>query len=142
LLGQDGNDFLIGDASNDSLDGGSGRDTLEGRNGQDTLTGGSGNDLLAGDRGDDLLIGNTGKDRMQGGGDRDRFALQSGKGFALIIDFQQGQDQLGLSGTLTFSRLSFSQRRTAAVIRFQDDKLAELEGVTASALTPNDFTFI
>ncbi len=75
VLGQRGNDTLIGGATdetliggpgNDTLTGGVGADRLFGRGGDDWLYGGDGSDLLAGGRGMDHLFGDAQTDHIRG----------------------------------------------------------------------------
>ena len=57
LIGNDGDDSMLGSAGKDSLDGGLGNDVLRGQGASnDTLTGGLGNDTLDGGAGGDVLI--------------------------------------------------------------------------------------
>lgn len=73
FIGSQGNDYvnlsdatvaltLIGNAGNDTLIGGRGNDSLEGNGGNDVLRGGAGNDTLIGNGGGDWLYGGTGND--------------------------------------------------------------------------------
>jgi Ca2+-binding RTX toxin-like protein len=64
LLGNAGNDILLGLGGKDRLLGGDGNDDLQGGNGKDRLVGGKGNDRLEGGGGRDVLIGSKGKDRF------------------------------------------------------------------------------
>jgi len=52
LLGQAGNDLLVGGDDNDTLDSGAGKNVLIGGRGADNLTGGSGEDLVIASRTD------------------------------------------------------------------------------------------
>ena len=56
MLGDDGDNRLIGFNGEDDIQGGAGDDTLKGGRGDDTLDGGAGNDILKGGLGDDTLI--------------------------------------------------------------------------------------
>jgi Ca2+-binding RTX toxin-like protein len=64
LLGQGGNDRLVGTGADDLLDGGRGNDTLFGEAGDDTLRGGPGDDVLIGRGGNDRLIGGPGNNQL------------------------------------------------------------------------------
>ncbi len=66
LIGQDGNDRLIGGQGDDKILGGAGNDKLIGRSGHDLIVGGEGNDRLVGNRGKDTLDGGQGDDRLLG----------------------------------------------------------------------------
>lgn len=76
ILGEAGNDLLVGGASfdwleggndNDTLDGGGAADTLFGGAGADSILGGAGNDRISGDEGNDTLDGGDGADSLHGG---------------------------------------------------------------------------
>lgn len=71
LLGQTGNDSLIGSYFSELMDGGGDDDSLNGNGGDDTLMGGIGDDVLFGGTGNDSLTGGEGKDTF-------RFAMDSG----------------------------------------------------------------
>lgn len=120
LAGDDGDDTLLGGNGQDSLSGGAGDDWLAGGMGDDLLVAGPGTDTLDGDAGNDTLVGafgNTGDtwgnylnagigndvlrigagDIATGGAGADRFELSSDQaagGFARIMDFDAGQDEL------------------------------------------------
>lgn len=93
LLGDDGDDVLIGSphidqlngsAGNDTLLGGDSRDTLRGGSGADVLNGGSGNDLVVGQGGSgDVLTGSTGDDTLNGGAGTDFLVEQGDTDFTL-----------------------------------------------------------
>lgn len=124
ILGEQGNDTLIGGALNDVMDGGGQRDTLRGRAGDDDLTGGAEGDYLYGGRGmdlltgqggndqlfgggdDDTLIGSAGRDRLNGqrgddtllgGPDKDWFIFNRNAGDDVVLDFQEGTDLIDLT---------------------------------------------
>tara|TARA_R110002072_G_scaffold173600_2_gene328368 strand:+ start:158142 stop:160550 length:2409 start_codon:yes stop_codon:yes gene_type:complete len=93
LLGDDGDDVLIGSphidqlngsAGNDTLLGGDSRDTLRGGSGADVLNGGGGNDLVVGQGGSgDVLTGGTGDDTLNGGAGTDFLVEQGDTDFTL-----------------------------------------------------------
>ncbi len=133
LDGADGDDILYGDQGSDTLIGGNGNDLLAGSQGDDVLDGGDGNDILYGGQGEDVLIGGFGSDRLfgdagfdtfylewgadtvTGGKDKDTFILFPTLGgntlaeAAVITDFKPLEDQLELSGGLTFEGLNIFQ---------------------------------
>ena len=113
-----------------------------GNGGSDKLCGFEGNDSLYGGKGDDYLIGGLGNDLLHGGMGRDRFVLTAGSGPDLITDFTKGEDLLVLASGLTFAQLSITQNGNAAFIRIGQNNqlLAALNGVPASAIDLNDFT--
>lgn len=87
-----------------------GPDTLVGGAGDDILLGGGGNDLLIGGPGDDVLEGGAGGDMLIGcaGANIFRFGAMDARARLsvpdcsgdVVLDFQQGQDKLDLSGFL------------------------------------------
>jgi Ca2+-binding RTX toxin-like protein len=107
LLGDEGNDRLIGDERMNSLAGGPGDDILDGQGDRDFLAGDSGDDVLTGGPGDDRLCGDTvdsffwsygypvcggvGADRLDGG-DGDDF-LVGGGGTDVFVG-GEGRDQV------------------------------------------------
>ncbi len=133
LNGVDGDDILYGDEGNDSLTGGNGNDLLAGSQGNDTLNGEAGNNILYGGAGDDILIGGLGSDRLFGDGGSDTFYLEWGADTvtggkdkdtfilfptlggsslaeaAIIRDFSPLEDELELTGGLTFEGLNIFQ---------------------------------
>ncbi|WP_282608079.1 M10 family metallopeptidase C-terminal domain-containing protein [Pelagibius sp. Alg239-R121] len=64
MIGNGGNDKLYAAEGDDYLAGGSGNDRLYARAGDDTLSGGSGNDLLYANEGDDVVYAGGGNDRV------------------------------------------------------------------------------
>ncbi|MEG4801103.1 DUF4347 domain-containing protein [Microcoleus sp. ARI1-B5] len=169
ILGLEGNDWMNGNQDNDTVDGGIGDDTIYGGKGEDSLVGfngedilfgnrasdkidggesndslygGSGNDLLTGGNGDDFLVGETGEDTLIGGFGRDVFLLAPSQGIDTILDFEKGQDLIGLSGGLTFSQLSFTSANNATLISVASSGqvLASLTGVASNLLGIEDFT--
>ncbi|MEM9219522.1 MAG: calcium-binding protein [Cyanobacteria bacterium P01_F01_bin.150] len=160
LIGLEGNDVLIGGNGNDVLRGDEGRDKLNGGNGNDNLKGGKGRDTLLGGKGDDVLNGGDGKDRIKAGGGndqitigrgRDRITLGRGrdvvsigpKGFAVIDDFQSGQDKLKLVGSLNrlaFDALDISKQGNSVLIASNGDSIAQLKGLAVDDITVADFS--
>ena len=114
-FGGSGNDLLFGGSDNDELFGDDDDDTLFGGIGSDSLDGGSGNDRLLGVNSDtDELFGRSTIDTLTGGGGSNTFVLGEGddvfydsgisdnlgtNDYALITDFQLGQDSLELAGS-------------------------------------------
>lgn len=93
--GGKGNDLLTGSKLKNTLLGGSGNDKLNGAQGNDYLDGGDGNDHL---------IGGSGKDTLMGGNGKDTFEARSEKGHIIIVDFENGVDNILLAdGTKDFS---------------------------------------
>lgn len=119
VLGEAGNDTLIGSAFGDSIDGGDGNDLVVGGRGADTLSGGAdndvilggsdndsvaggiGNDSISGQRGSDTLSGDDGNDTLFGASGRD--SIRGGDG-ADMIHGGPGPDSLfGESGDDTIN---------------------------------------
>jgi Ca2+-binding RTX toxin-like protein len=67
LLGEAGNDTIVGGPYEDLLIGGGGNDDLRGGDGPDDLHGGPGKDLMAGGAGGDDFSGGSGRDDIRGG---------------------------------------------------------------------------
>ncbi|MEM9216465.1 MAG: S8 family serine peptidase [Cyanobacteria bacterium P01_F01_bin.150] len=159
-FGGDGRDRIRGNSADNRLDGGRGNDKLVGRNGADTLLGnagtdrlrggkdndqllgGDGNDRLLGGSGDDLLDGGTGINRLVGQQGDDIFVLNSGDGYSVIQDFEDGGDRIGLSQGLDFNSLGFSQTDKGVEILLGSDRLALVNGIQTTDLTQADFTTV
>jgi Ca2+-binding RTX toxin-like protein len=118
------------------------KDLRFGNGGRDKLCGCQSNDTLTGPKGYDYLIAGLGNDILSHGIGRDRFVLTAGSGHDLIADLTKGEDLLVLAGGLTFAQLSITQNANAAFIRINQNNqlLAALNGVPASATALNDFT--
>jgi len=67
LIGFSGNDTIFGNGNDDLLYGDEGRDYLEGGSGNDVLDGGTQNDFLIGGLGNDYLYGREDNDTLYGG---------------------------------------------------------------------------
>ena len=118
------------------------KDLRFGNGGRDKLCGCQSNDTLYGPKGYDYLIGGLGNDILSGGMGRDRFFLTAGSGPNLITDLTKDEDLLLLDRGLTFAQLSITQNVNAAFIRIGQNNqlLAAVNGVLASAIDVNDFT--
>ena len=166
MYGGDGNDKLGGSNESNLLSGDEGNDKLKGKGGDDVLIGGGGNDKLIGGGGDDILFASTGtgyayeteKDKMKGNGGKDLFVIETPynstyvkKGVAIIKDFEDGTDFIGLVGrdfgvydpslynNLTYDELVFKNSKKGAVIEHEGDKIAVLKNVDANDLSRDDF---
>ncbi len=100
LLGNGGNDTLIGGSAYDQINGGEGDDEIRGNGGHDRLIGFTGNDLIYGGEGNDSVFagdglntvyGDTGNDLIFGGADVD--TIYGGDGIDQIFGLD-GNDQL------------------------------------------------
>ena len=104
LVGLDGNDTITGDLGDDRLVGGNGLDSLDGGDGDDVLVGNLGNDTLRGSDGDDRITSGGGFDFMTGGNGADTFIFaalsHSGATTAsadVIGDFVRGDDRIDVA---------------------------------------------
>jgi serralysin len=139
-----GDDIITGNGGNDTLSGNKGNDIISGGTGNDQLLGGKGDDNLSGGEGNDTLIGAAGADLLIGGGGRDVFVLGVGAGTDTLIDFQKGQDLIGLSGGLSFNQLRVTPGDfiTTIEIARNGEVLASIPGLSSSPLTASDFISI
>ena len=153
LVGDDANNTASGFGGDDIITGNGGNDTLSGNRGNDIITGGLGNDQLFGGKGDDNLIGGDGDDTLVGGlgadllisgAGRDVFVLGTGAGTDTIIDFQQGQDLIGLTKGLSFNQLRITQADISTTIEIASsgEVLASFFGILNSPITASDFISI
>lgn len=138
-----GDDIITGNGGNDTLSGNKGNDIISGGSGNDQLLGGKGDDNLNGGEGDDTLIGATGSDLLISGTGRDIFVLGVG-GTDTLIDFQKGQDLIGLSRGLSFNQLRVTPGDfiTTIEIASNGEVLASIPGLSSSPLTASDFISI
>jgi predicted outer membrane repeat protein len=142
LFGDLGDDTLYGGEENDFLNGNQGNDFLCGGAGNDTLHGGKENDVLNGGSGDDFLSGDLGNDTLMGGTGRDTFVFRVEDGSNTILDFELGQDLIGLASGLTFDQLTIDGDVNNTFIRTGDRLLVTAIGVSVSEITENSFTLI
>ena len=142
LKGGAGNDTLTSGAGSDFLFGGSGYDTLIGGRGDDELYGDRGRDVLNGGDGNDMIDGGRSSDVLTGGAGNDIFVFRAlEKGRDIITDFEDGHDQLEISG-FTYADLNFASLEggvliTSAALTGQ----IMLEGIDIAALDISDFIF-
>lgn len=106
LLGEGGNDRLVGLSGNDQIEGGDGRDRIFGNSGDDVLVGGAGFDRLTGQFGADVFVHNP------------------GDGVDRITDFNTAFDVLGLRG---HGFASFAEV-AAQLVQRTNDVLLDLSG--------------
>jgi hypothetical protein len=135
IIGNGGNDTLTGNKGNDIISGGAGNHQLFGGKGDDNLNGGEGNDTLIGGAGADLLISGTGRDVL---------VLAAGANTDTFVDFQKGQDLIGLSRGLSFNQLRVTEGdfSTTIEIASNGEVLANILSVSTSPLTASDFISI
>jgi VCBS repeat-containing protein len=143
VVGTDGGeDILYGGNGKDRLFGLDGADQMFGGNGKDFLDGGEGPDKLHGGNGNDTLIGGIGDDELTGGRGSDSFVFALGSGTDTVMDFDVGEDQIGLYG-LGFDDLTIGQTDDGATISANSELLAVLIGVDADSINEGDtFGFI
>ncbi|MEG4571206.1 calcium-binding protein [Microcoleus sp. N3A4] len=139
-----GDDIIIGNGGNDTLSGNKGNDIISGGAGNDQLFGGKGDDNLNGGEGDDTLIGGVGADLLISGAGRDVLVLGIGAGTDTLIDFQKGQDLIGLSRGLSFNQLKVTEGEISTTIEIASngELLASIPGIPRSPLTASDFISI
>jgi beta propeller repeat protein len=173
LLGEGGNDIILGQEGNDVLDGSTGVDSLFGGAGRDRIIGGYDGDSLDGGDGNDTLVGvnpsapSGGQERygagtvdtLTGGKGRDSFVLgdearayyddgdplTTGESdYALITDYNSGQDTLQRNGTASLYITDYfttpEGRVDAAMIydpgvAARGEVIAILQGTAASSTT-------
>ncbi len=106
--------FKQGTNQSDTLSGTPEKDTILAGAGDDFVFGRNGNDYIKGEQGQDTIDGGGGRDRLWGGSGRDVFVFNDGdsteKRSDYILDFEQGQDLIDLSGLgdVSFRDLEFS----------------------------------
>ncbi|MEB3341988.1 Calx-beta domain-containing protein, partial [Okeania sp.] len=107
----------------------------------ENLIGSDGNDELTGNNVANELTGGAGNDTITGGGGDDLFIYSEGDGTDLITDFELSNDLFGLSGGLTFSKLTIEDAgaNTEVKVTLTDEVLAVLPGVVANDITSAHF---
>lgn len=115
------------------------------------FSGGAGNDVLTTTAGNDTLVGGQGDDLLVGGAGADLFVLQQGGGVDIVLDFNKGQDLIGLLPSLSFSNLTItqgtngnvfapdSQNNTLIKVQQTGEILAALAFTQANAIAASDF---
>jgi ketosteroid isomerase-like protein len=109
-----------------------------GNSNQNFIFGYKGDDTLIGGPNDDTLYGGLGTNTLTGNGGRDLFAIGDDQGIAIITDFTQGEDLLGLTLGLKFSELSFRPNGADLEISRAGKLLAILRGGVNLSLTEAD----
>ncbi|PSB60451.1 hypothetical protein C7B61_17450, partial [filamentous cyanobacterium CCP1] len=130
LQGGDADGILVGNNRNNRLLTGDGGDIALGK---------GGNDLLNGQSGDDLLDGGKGRNRYIGGEGHDTFVISRKNGKAIIRDFEDKIDQIGLAHGLEYEDLTLKKRGRHTEIRLDDQSLALVRGTRPAQLKANDF---
>lgn len=139
LMGRRGNDILDGIGGSDTLQGQKGNDDLYGGPGADSLIGGQGRDELSGNKGFDHLIGGPGHDSMDGGLNND--VLRGGRGQDTMTG-GLGNDVFAFRSIAESGGLS-TQRDHIADFTHGDDRIV-ISAIDADTTTPGnqDFNFI
>jgi FtsP/CotA-like multicopper oxidase with cupredoxin domain len=142
-------DRLFGGEGDDTLDAGlgGGKNRLYGGDGNDDFYLGSNDYLFGGDGNDKFFVVTGGNNTITGGKGIDQFWIANGdipNAANIITDFEFGVDKIGIAGigASSVNNLSFTQEGNDALISFDNQKLAMLRGIQASALnTDNNFVF-
>ncbi|HBL13233.1 MAG TPA: hypothetical protein DD379_17910, partial [Cyanobacteria bacterium UBA11162] len=157
------NNILTGNTLNNTLSGNDGNDTLIGGKGNDQLSGGNGTDRLTGVAPNTTNPGYGEVDTLTGGAGTDTFVLGDATQFyyndgnnaniglsdyALITDFQFGQDIIQLHGVSTNYSLTTSPvgLPTGTAIfhhnSYENELIAVIQGVSGLSLDSNAFIFV
>jgi Ca2+-binding RTX toxin-like protein len=150
-LGSRWSDVFWGDAGANLLAGRVGDDELYGEDGDDVLIG-DGNavalspsydDLLDGGAGADLLVGGRGGDTLRGGADADVFEFTVGDGRDVIDDYVVGVDQLRFAGAIPLlGGIQITATKGGALVTYSADDSVLLQGVAATDLSPDMFSYV
>ena len=89
VVGDNGNNQIVGSSGNDIIFANGGNDTVNSLAGDDTIFAGSGNDLINAGAGDDFIDAGTGNDVIEGGGGND--IIYAGDGNDTVVG-GQGRD--------------------------------------------------
>lgn len=166
LVGWGGADNIRGGAGDDYIYGYVDENPQGVSDGADSLYGGAGDDTLAGGAGDDVLDGGTGRDVLSGEGGSssgidgasysnggsngsDTFVTRAGDGSTdlaqadVIMDFEDGTDQIGLDG-ISFNDLTIAQGTgeyaNDTIVSYGAEYLFIIKNVSAANITDLDFT--
>ena len=146
ILGGEGDDRVEGKEGADDLFGEEGDDTVVGGAGRDRLFGGEGDDTLDGGTENDVLHGGEGDDELRGGDGADVFAFGAGCGYDTVVDFADGEDRIDLSafeGISGFDDLQIAIYANTAVIDLTSHGggTIQIADPTADKLDAGDFVF-
>ena len=101
IVGIEANETIFGKAGDDTIAGGAGDDVIFGDAGSDTLSGGEGSDRLDGGSGSDRLIADTGADVLDGGSGNDIIDFSNLTELPQFATGGTGEDTLLLAGLPT-----------------------------------------
>ena len=143
----DGTVWTMPDIGGRLIDGTGGDDALAGGPLGDQIRGRAGNDALTGLAGHDQLSGGPGADTLTGGDGSDVFAFAPGDGQDTVTDFRIGADTIDFrdhDGFHAFDAVLavLSQTADGALIDAAGGDRILLTGVSASALSHDDFLFV
>lgn len=139
-----GRDQVNGMEGNDTINGGDDNDKLWGGDDNDVVSGDAGKDRLYGDAGDDILNGGADADQLWGGAGADAFVFETGTGTDAIMDFEDGIDQIdlsGVAGVTGFADLTITQAGAEAHIDLGGGDMIRVAWTDAAQLDATDFVF-
>ena len=148
ILGDYGDNTLVGTNDADHIDGSLGDDILKGFGGDDILIGGWGYDVLEGGSGNDILEGGINNNTLTGGTGNDIFLMTTlTNSHDTITDFQAGDridvSALGISDFASVQAI-FAQEGSDTTLLWDPSSRnygVLLKGVTASDLVAANFIF-
>jgi Ca2+-binding RTX toxin-like protein len=134
-----GNDLVDANASD-------GDNRIYGGSGDDTFILGSGDELL-GQAGSDRFFAQTGGNNLlTGGAGADQFWIASAEileSANTVTDFTLGEDVIGIAGLgASFGTLTLTQQEENALIAFNGNDLAVLNGLQTTGLSADNFVFV
>jgi len=150
IFAAEGNNVITTGVGNNLIETKSGDDLIYGGAGSDRIFTGAGNDIIYAAEGDNYIDSGTGNDILTSGSGRDLFVITTGGGTDTITNFEIGKDLIGLSGGLTFDRLSITQGLgnnghdffTQISDKVTGSALATLMWTQASAISTSTFTVV
>ncbi len=122
LLGNIGNDTIIGGAADDFINAGDGSDVIFGNGGNDSILGGSGPDTINGGAGNDTIDGQGGPDLIDGGDGDDTFVWAGGANGNDTVTNSSGADGVlvsldGSSNVVTIGQTAIPVGATFAFLQ-------------------------
>jgi Ca2+-binding RTX toxin-like protein len=141
ISASNGDDVVKGANVAEEIRGRSGNDNLQGRGGADIIEGEDGDDRLVGGGGNDFLDGGTGSDTLRGDSGSDDFAFHGGSGGDTVLDFADGQDQIIVIGSFTFTDFNPTQVGADVLLTQGADTLL-LKNFLVANLSDADFVYL
>ncbi|WP_421685267.1 M10 family metallopeptidase [Tritonibacter mobilis] len=121
---------------------GSGNDTITGNEADNQISAGAGDDVVLGNGGNDILNGYEGNDILTGGDGADTFIMSLGGMKDIVTDFTVGLDHLEfLDDRVFYSTLTITETENKTHISTDAGEEFTLEGISASSISRDDFTF-